>query len=63
MAHKVLETFKEKHDNDRIYEEGKPYPQGDFKPTKKRLKELSTDTNKYGRPFIKEVDDDDKDKG
>lgn len=58
MAYKVLETFREKHDNDRIYEEGHSYPADDFKPTKKRLKELSTNQNDYERPFIEEVDDD-----
>ena len=52
MKSKVIETFKERFDHNRIYEEGKPYPQGDYKPTKERIEELSTKNNDYGRPFI-----------
>lgn len=56
MAYKVLETFTEKNDNDRLYKAGEPYPAEDFKPTKRRLKELASDQNKYGYPFIEEVE-------
>lgn len=52
MAHKVLVTFKEKYDDNRIYEEDSPYPQGDFKPTEERIAELSTEKNEYGYAFI-----------
>lgn len=52
MEHVVLETFKERFDHNRIYEEGKPYPQGDYEPTDERIEELSTKNNSYKRPFI-----------
>lgn len=54
MSYTVVNTFKEKHDDDRVYEAGKPYPQGDFKPTKKRIEELSAKHAEYGVVFIKE---------
>lgn len=54
MSHKVENTFKEKYDNNRVYEAGKPYPQGDYKPTKKRIEELSAKHPEYGVVFIKE---------
>lgn len=57
MKYKVIETFREKHDGGKIYKEGKPYPSGKFKPTKKRIEELSSENNSYGRPFIKVVDE------
>lgn len=55
MTHKVINTFKEKHDNDRVYESGKLYPQGDYKPSKKRLEELSKRNTKYGMTFLEEL--------
>lgn len=54
MTHVVVSEFKERYDNDRVYEVGKPYPLGDFKPTKKRIEELSTKHPEYGVVFIKE---------
>lgn len=51
MAYKVLETFRDT--DGRIFNEGDSYPYSTV--TKERLTELSTDGNKYGRPFIKET--------
>lgn len=62
MTYKVVNTFKEKHDNDRIYKAGKPYPADGFKPTKKRIEELSVKHPKYGVIFIEEVPEKEKPK-
>lgn len=51
MAYKVLEKFRDT--DGRIFEEGDSYPFSTV--TKERLTELSTDGNKYGRPFIEEI--------
>lgn len=53
MAYIVIEKFFGKKEN-RMYEVGKSYPGRGIKPTKARIKELSTDKNACGRPFIKE---------
>lgn len=47
----VLETFKDKDGT--IYKKDNLYT--NKKVTKERLKELSTDSNKYKRAFIKEA--------
>lgn len=53
MKYKVIVEFKDKdgtlHKANREYKGSK---------AKARLKELTTDQNKYGYPFIEEVDDD-----
>lgn len=38
-----------------IYNKGDKYPQAKSKPTEARIKALSTEGNKYKRPFIKEA--------
>lgn len=53
--YKVIAKFRDKDGT--IYEIGDEYKGS---KAKVRLKELSTDQNKYGYPFIEEVDDDDK---
>ncbi|WP_432352665.1 hypothetical protein [Sporosarcina sp. A2] len=54
MNYKVINTFKEKHDNDRVYKAGDPYPADGFKPTKNRIEELSVKHPEYDVVFIKE---------
>ena len=52
----VIKDFKDLKDSDKIYTEGDIYPRPESKnPTKRRLSELLGDSNKQGRPVIKEV--------
>ena len=53
----VIDRFKEDlGEGEHIYQVGDTYPkEGSKKPTAKRLKVLSTENNKYNKPFIKEV--------
>lgn len=43
MTYKVINKFREKHDNNRVYNVGDPYPFNNegYKPTNKRLDHLS----------------------
>lgn len=54
--YKVLETFTEKNHDGTVYLKGGTYPKGDYKTTEKRLEELTTNKNKYKRPFLAEVE-------
>ena len=53
----VIDIFKEDlGEGEHIYQVGDTYPkEGSKKPTAKRLKVLSTEKNKYNKPFIEEV--------
>lgn len=55
MTYKVINRFKDKEDNFTIYEVGEEYPKESFKPTKKRITELSKEHPKYKCKFIEEV--------
>jgi len=55
MAYKVINRFKDTQDNNTVYEVGEEYPKGEYKPTKKRIAELSKEHPKYKRIFIEEV--------
>jgi len=54
MPYKVIKQFKDKEDKGRLYEVGDEYPKGSFKPTNKRLNELSELHPHYKAAFIKE---------
>jgi len=55
--YKVIEDFKDLEDNEHIYIAGKDiYPREGLEPSKKRIKELSTDKNKIGKILIKKVE-------
>jgi len=45
--------FRDLKDNGRIYEEGETYPRRGLKKDEARIKELSTNANKSGKPLIK----------
>lgn len=60
MGYKVIKTFKDKEDNNKQYKAGDVYPKGDYKPTKKRLEELSEIHPKYNAAFIEEVKEEEK---
>jgi hypothetical protein len=55
MPYKVFNEFRDKEDNNTLYQVGEEYPKGDYKPTKNRIKELSKEHSKYKKAFIEEV--------
>jgi hypothetical protein len=55
MPFKVVNRFLDKENENTPYEVGDEYPKGDYKPTKKRIEELSKQHPKYQRAFIEEV--------
>lgn len=55
MAYKVINSFRDAEDKNRLYKEGDEYPIGDSKPSKKRIEELSKKHQKYKKSFIEEV--------
>jgi hypothetical protein len=60
MTYKVVNDFIDTQDNNKHYKVGETYPQGDHKPTKKRIAELSKTHPKYKRIFIEEVEEEQK---
>lgn len=50
----VLENFRETPDQMHLYKKDELYPREGYKPSEKRIKQLITDDNKEGRPFIVE---------
>lgn len=54
MAYKVINKFIDKENDDTLYDVGDEYPKGDYKPTKKRIDELSKVHPKYKVAFIKQ---------
>lgn len=48
----VIKAFTDLHDGDYPYNEGDPFPRKGIKASEKRIKELSTSSNKQGRPLI-----------
>ena len=55
MPYKVVNDFIDTKDNDTFYEADKPYPKGDYRPSEKRIQQLSREHPEYKRVFIKEV--------
>lgn len=57
--YRVIENFKDLEDNEYIYLKNVAnkniYPRKGLEPTQKRIKELSTDKNKLGKPLIEEI--------
>ena len=60
MGYKVIKPFKDKEDNNKKYKAGDVYPKGEYKPTKKRLEELSEIHPRYNTAFIEEVKEEEK---
>lgn len=58
----VLSPFKDLEDKDKVYQPDEVYPRpANKKVSKERLEELKTKkSKKTGRPFIKEVEEDDQ---
>lgn len=57
MAYKVVNTFRDLEDKNKLYRVGEVYPKGDHKPTKKRIEELSSIHPEQKRIFIEETED------
>lgn len=55
MAYKVVTSFFDKEDKNRLYEVGQSYPRTGFKPSKERIELLSSNKNSEKQVFIKEV--------
>lgn len=55
MPYKVINNFHDAEDNNRLYREGDEFPNGDSKPSKKRIDELSKKHPDHGVAFIEEV--------
>lgn len=55
MSYKVIERFKDLQDKNRVYEIGDKFPATKRKVSEERLKELSGNSNKLGKPVIEEV--------
>lgn len=53
--YKVIRRFQENKHNGHIYEINDIYPKEGKEATKMRIKELSTNKNKYKKIYIKEV--------
>lgn len=58
MAYKVIRTFADAEDGGRVYDKvGQKYPHKDskVKPTKERIKKLSSSDNNAGSACIQEI--------
>jgi len=55
IPYKVINKFYDLADGNTFYNVGDTYPKGDYKPTKKRIEELSKKHPEYKRIFIEEV--------
>lgn len=53
---KVVHSFKDLQDDEKLYKVGDKYPRAGYKPTEKRIAELLGKRNKIGEPLIKEVE-------
>ncbi len=56
--YKVIHSFRDLEDNGHIYIENKDiYPREGLEPTKRRIKELTSDKNKIGKILIKKLEE------
>lgn len=51
--YRVIEVFTDLQDNNYHYSVGDEYPRAGYKPSAKRIDELSGANNKRGKPLIK----------
>lgn len=51
----VYKAWKDIEDDNHLYKKGDTYPREGLKPTKKRIKELSSKNNKIGEVLIEVV--------
>ncbi|MCM3454407.1 hypothetical protein M3685_10670 [Heyndrickxia oleronia] len=55
MPYKVINDFRDKENNNIIYRKGDTYPVEGYKPSKKRITELSKEHPEHRLVFIEEV--------
>ena len=60
MPYLVINPFQDTQDNNKLYQKVDTYPKGDYRPTKKRIDELTKIHPKYKRAFIEEVKESEK---
>lgn len=53
--YRVIEVFTDLQDSNYHYSVGDEYPRAGYKPSAKRIDELSGSNNKRGKPLIKAV--------
>ena len=59
--YKVIKTFKDLEDDGHIYIANKDiYPRDGLEPTKKRIKELTSNKNKIGEILIENLEENNK---
>lgn len=59
--YKVIKTFKDLEDDGHIYIANKDiYPRDGLEPTKKRIKELTSNKNKIGEILIEKLEENNK---
>lgn len=56
MKYVVIRHFIDLQDNNHSYVTGEEYPRAGFKPTKKRIRELTSPENRQGLPLIEAVE-------
>ncbi len=57
MTYKVINRFIDTLDNNTLYRIGEFYPKGNYKPTKKRISDLSKEHPKFKCVFIEKVEE------
>lgn len=55
MSYEVIEMFTDLQDGEHLYNVGDEYPRTGYKPSTKRIDELSGANNKRGKPLIEVV--------
>jgi hypothetical protein len=55
--YRVIRKFKDLNHDGHVYQVGDIYPKEGSESTKTRLKELSSEKNKYKKIYIEEVED------
>lgn len=59
--YKVIKNFKDLEDNEHVYIANKDiYPRDGLEPTKKRVKELTSNKNKIGEILIEKLEENNK---
>lgn len=54
--YEVIHSFKDLEDNNYVYLKGNIYPREGLEPSKKRIKELTSDKNKIGKVLIQKIE-------
>lgn len=58
MGYKVIHMFTDLQDLNHLYRVGDAFPRPNFKVSEARIRELSGNSNKQGKPLIEKVEDD-----